>query len=262
MTAAVRPSDIAEREENPRAVAGHNNPPPYDPDSFSVIVEGVDEFAAACGEWLDLAEISTEEEAGYLVDFIAGARKNLKEVEAWRVEAKRPHDEAAKAVQNAARRPVDTLDRVIKRALDLLTPYQTKRRREEEERARLQREEARRKAEEAARLAAQAADCNDIAGEVAAETAQKEAEKLARAADWIEAKSGAVQSASGGGRTVALVNIRSAEIENMAAVFMFFRARPEVVDVLQRLATAHVRAAGWDGKDIPGTRTVIEEKAR
>lgn len=261
MTAAIRPSDIVQRDDPPPPV-GHNSPPPYDPDAYVRMVEGVQDFAAAGGEWLDLEKIETDKEAQYLVDFVSGARKKLKDVEAWRVDAKRPHDLAAKMVQDAARRPVDTLDRVIKRALDLLTPYQQRKKREADERAAREREEARKKAEEAARLAEQAAARNDIAGEIAAEAQAKEAALQSRAADKMEATGGSVQSASGGGRTVALVTVRTVAIEQPMQVFMFFRDRPEVLDVLQRLSNAHVRAAAWDGKDIPGTKTVVEERAR
>ena len=258
---AIRPSDIVQRDDPPPPM-GDNRPPPYDPDAYARMVDGVQDFAAAGGEWLDLAEISTDEEAQYLVDFVSGARKKLKDVEAWRVDAKRPHDLNAKMVQDAARHPTNTLDRVIKRALDLLTPFQQRKKREAEEKAAREREEARKKAEEAARLAHQAVARNDIAGEVAAEAQAKEAALQARAADKMEATGGAVQSASGGGRTVALVSVRTVSIEQPMQVFMFFRERPEVLDVLQRLANGYVRAAAWDGTDIPGTKTVTEEKAR
>ena len=260
MSSPVRPSDMAAQDAPP--AIGHNRPPAFDPDIYAEKVQRVDEFAAAGGEWLDLKEIQTDAEAQHLADFIAGARKLAKDVEAWRVEAKKPHDDAAKLVQQAAKRPADTLDRVIKKALDLLTPYQVKKKREAEELATRQREEARRAAEEAERLAAQARARNDIAGEVAAEAAAQEAAEAENAADKLAATGGAVQSASGGGRTIALVETRSAEIIAPMQVFMFFRDAPEVQDVLQRLANAHVRAKGWDGKDIPGTKTIVERKAR
>lgn len=51
-------------------------------------------------------------------------------------------------------------------------------------------------------------------------------------------------------------------IDNPVQVFMFFRDRPEVLDVLQRLANGYVRAAAFDGNPIPGTHIVTEERAR
>lgn len=260
MTAPVLPSDIAPRDVLPPRT--HNNPPPFDPDIYAAKVAKVEAFAEAGGQWLELGQITTEEQATYLADLIDGARKLAKEIEAWRVEAKRPHDEMGEAVQKAAEHPKDTIDRVIKKALDLLTPWQVQKKRAEEARAAAAREEARKRAEEAQRLAAAAMARYDIAGEVAAEQAAAEAKDMARAADRIEATGGQVQSASGGGRTIALVKVRSARIEKPLPVFMFFRDHPDVVDVLQRLANAHVRAKAWDGKDIPGTHTITEEKAR
>lgn len=259
MNSPVKPSDVKPREEAPPP-AGHNNPPPYDPDKFAELVNAAKEFADAGGEWLDLKQITTEEQAEYLADFIAGARKKLKEVETWRVDAKKPHDDAGKAVQAAAAKPKTILETSIKKALDLLTPYQTEKKRRAEEEARKREEEARRQREEAERLAAQAAARNDIAGEVEAERLKKDAERQEKAAQ--RPVSGAVGSATGGGRTVSLVSVRSAVIDNPLQVFLFFRERPEVLDVLQRLANGYVRRAEYDGKDIPGTHTVVEERAR
>lgn len=260
MTAPVTPADIAPRAALPPRT--HNNPPAFDLDIYAAKVAKVEAFAEAAGQWLDLEAIQTEEQARYLADFIAGARSLAKDVEAWRVEAKRPHDLMAKAVQDAAALPKATLDRVIRKALDLLTPYQSRKAREAEAEAARKREEARQRAEEAQRLAAAALARHDIAGEVAAEAAEKEAADLLRAADKMEKTGGAVGSASGGGRTIALVTVKTVVIEKDLPVFLFFRSHPDVIDVLQRLANAHVRAKAWDGKDIPGTTTKTEEKAR
>lgn len=259
MNDAVRPSDVVARQESPPP-SGHNNPPPFDVDRLSALMSSVNEFADAGGEWLDLERIETEEQAQYLTDFIGGARKKLKEVETWRVDAKKPHDDAGKAVQAAALKPKSVLDAVIERALGLLTPYQVEKKRKAEEEQRRLAEEARRQKEEADRLSAQAAQRNDIAGEVEADRLRAEAEKVARAAE--RPASGAVGSASGGARTVALVSVKTVQIDNLMQVFMFFRERPEVLDVLQRLSNGYVRASGFDGKDIPGTRTIIKEVAR
>lgn len=259
MNSPVKPSDVKARDDAPPP-RGHNNPPPYDPEAFAALVNDAKAFADAGGEWLDLKKIETEEQAQYLVDFIDGARKKLKDVEAWRKDAKRPHDEAGKAVQDAAAKPKGFLESSIKKALDLLTPYQVEQKRKREEEARRREEEARRQKEEADRLAAQAAARNDIAGEVEAERQRKEAEKAEKAAQ--RPVTGAVGSATGGGRTVGLVTVRSAVIDSPMQVFMFFRDRPEVLDVLQRLANGYVRAASFDGKPIPGTHTITEEKAR
>ena len=259
MNSPVKPTDVRPTQSAPAPV-GHNGPPPYDPDKYAELVRGAQEFADAGGEWLDLAQIDTEEQAQYLVDYIAGARKKLKDVEAWRVEMKRPHDLAAKAVQDAAGWPKSLYEASIDKALKLVTPFQQKKKREAEERQRQEAAAAEAKRQEAERLAAQAAARNDIAGGVEAERLAKEAERQTRAAE--KPATGAVGSASGGGRTVALVSVKVAVIDNPLQVYMFFRDRPEVLDVLQRLANGYVRSAKFDGKDIPGTHTITEERAR
>ena len=260
MNTPVKPSDVVSAQANPRAVPGDNKPPPYDVEIFAKLCADAQEYADAGGEWLDLERIETEEQAQYLADYIAGARKKLKEIEAWRVGAKRPHDEAAKSVQAAAARPKGTIEESIKKGLDLITPYQQEKKRKADEQARREREEAERQRQEAERLSREAAARNDIAGEVEAARLAKEAEASAKAA--ARPTSGSVGSASGGGKTIALVEVRSAKITNLMHVFMFFRERPEVLDVLQRLANGYVRAKGFDGKDVPGTNTITTEKAR
>lgn len=246
---------------NDRAIMGGNNPPPYDPDKLADLSGSVDEWMRASTDIRAKHNpISSESEAQLLTDHIGGLRGLAKKVDAARVEAKKPHDEAAKAVQ-AAFTPLT--DR-IKRALDAMLAMQGDwlTRKNEEERRRKAEEQrladaARAEAERAAR---EAAASGDLDAEVEAERKRKEAEDLEKlAARETKVNAG---SATGAGRTVALVEVREAELVNIAQLFLHFRDHPKVSELLLSLANAELRSKDWNGKDIPGTRTRIEKRAR
>ena len=238
----------------------HNGPPLVDPDLLAQSRQKVEDFAAAGKAWLDLGEITTDEQAQDLADFIAGANKVSKRIDEARVAAKRPYDDAAKGVQALFKPLVDIIDLSVVRVKPLQLAWikkkQAKIDAEQAEKRRLA-EEARIAAENAA---ARAAVTNDIAGEIEAEALRKQADELEKAGSKdIRAQ---VQSASGGGRTMSLRVRKEAEIVDINNLFRHYRAHPEVAATLKRLADADIRARDWDGKDIPGTRTIEKETAQ
>jgi hypothetical protein len=236
---------------------GDNNPPPYDVEVHDRCRKVVEDFCDAAGEWADLKELTTEVQAEKLTDFVSGARKVKKMVDDARVAAKKPHDEAAKAVQSAFTSLLDKLDRSIAFAKPLQEAFLRRKKKEEEERKAAELAEANRRREEAEAAAARAAANNDVSWLVDAEKAAADAEKAAKAA--AKPVQAGVKSATGGGRTMALREVKTVRLDNLSLVFAFFKDAPEVRDVFQRLANAHVRAASWDGIDIPGTTTIREE---
>ena len=238
---------------------GHNRPPPYDAEALLVLVNRTDEFMAASTAIRQKAvPIQNEEHAALLTDHIGGLRGLVKQVDEARKAAKKPHDDAAKAVQEAFN-PI--LDR-IKRALDFMLNEQTvwldKKAAAEAARKAEEQRIAREKQAEADRLAREAAASGDFDAEARAEAAKKEADKLAKEA----AKAATVNqgSASGAARTVGLVTVRSAKITNINLLFLHYRDRPEVAEVLLRLANADIRAKDVDDSLIQGIE-IIETKA-
>ncbi|MDP1577513.1 MAG: hypothetical protein Q8L76_12240, partial [Cypionkella sp.] len=178
-----------------------------------------------------------------------------KRIDEARVSAKRPYDDRAKAVQAAFAPMLDEIDRCVTR----LKPMQAAWLRIEQARLDAGREEKRRAAEEL-RQQAEAAELmakanNSIGGEIEAERLTKEADDMQKAADR-EVKAQA-KSASGAGRTMSMRKIKVAKINNQNAVYMFFRDRIEVADILQRLANGAVRA----GQVVPGTMVDEVESA-
>lgn len=237
---------------------GHNQPPPYDPEVLAAHAAKTDEFLKASQQWLNLPQIETEEHAGQLADQIDGLRGLYRKVDTARKDAKKPHDDAGKAVQDA----FNPLLTKLKTAADKLKPklaaYADAKARAEAEAKRKAEEESRAKAAEAEAALKAAQEANDIGAQVEAEEAAKAAEKAQ--ADAARKQSAGVKSASGAGRTMSLRTVKEVEITNINVLFMALRDDPEVRDTLHRVATRRVRASGYEkGATLPGI-TVTERK--
>lgn len=237
---------------------GHNNPPPYDPDALAELNEKVSEFLKATQTWLSLEKIETEIHAGQVTDQISGLRGLWKKVDTARKSAKKPHDDAGKAVQ-AAFNPLLTK---LTRAADALKPklavYAEEKAAREEEARKIAGAEAQKQAEEAKAKLAEAEAAGDIGAQVEAEEAAKEAEEAQTKA--ARPVSSGVKSATGAGRTMSMRKVKEVEITNLNVLFMHYRDRPEVSELLQRLATAEVRSKDYDpAKPVPGVN-VTERK--
>ncbi len=229
---------------------GHNRPPIVDPDLLVAEKKRVAEFADAAGAWLDLGKIETEEQASRLRDFIDGARGVVKAIDAARIEAKRPHDEAAKAVQDAFRPLLDTVERAIARTKPLLTAYLEEKRRVEEKR-RADEAAAAREAAAAAEAAARAAEArHDVAGEAEAAAALDAAHAAEKAAQR-EVKVG-VASATGGGRSAGLRAMKHAKVVNWNLAFIAVRDDTAVQDAITGALNRIIRAKDYDGHEIAG----------
>lgn len=244
--------------DNDRAVIGGNNPPPFDPETHAEYQATVAEFMAVSKQWLDLEAIATQQQAEQLADQVTGLRGLFKKVDDARKAAKKPHDEAGKAVQDAYNPILAQLKRAGDALKEKLGVWATKRE-EEERQQKAQEAEAARKAQaeadERARIAAQT---NDISAQVEAEAAQKAAADKAKAAEkTIDAS---VRSASGAGRTMATRTVKDVQITNINVLFMHFRDHPDVADVLTRLATAKVRAKGYDPDQDPIAGIKVTER--
>lgn len=232
---------------NPRAVMGANYPPPYDPEVLKQAVDKASGLADVAGAWLDLSEIGSAEESQMLTDFITGARAVEKEIEAARVAAKKPHDEAAKAVQEAFKRPLSIVEKVLDKAKKLQGGWLIKERQRAEAEKRRLAEEAARLAREAEAEAARAARANDVVGEAEAEEKAREAAKVAKEAE--RAAKVKADSYTGAGRAMSLRKVKTAEITNPRAVCNYFIEDPALLELLHRLATAAIRR----GQTVPGT---------
>ena len=84
--------------DNPRAVAGHNNPPPSPLEAAEARIKNLrDEITF----WLDGDPIPNQEVADDITNRLDEVRKAVKQADAERKAEKKPHDDAAKAVDAA-----------------------------------------------------------------------------------------------------------------------------------------------------------------
>lgn len=158
--------------------AGHNKPPPFD--AWSMHIE--DLFALVSDSTAG-GKVETDEQEAALDGLLDDFRKARKEADAERAAEKKPHDDAAAAIQTKWKPLLTKCDAATAEIKGLLTPYRTARQAAKDEAARKAREEA-----EAAQKAAQATlqQSEDLEARFAAEEQLKQASKLAAVANKID----------------------------------------------------------------------------
>lgn len=156
----------------------HNNPPP---DAAFTI--HVDDLFALLSDTLAGGEVSTDEQEAAIDELMDEFRRASKDADKARAEEKKPHDDAAKAIQIKWKPIIEKADRGTVACKDALTPYRTAKQRAKDEAAREAREKAEAKAE-AAREALQKSD--DLETRFAAEQELEAAAKLTSVANRID----------------------------------------------------------------------------
>lgn len=238
---------------NPRAVIGANNPPSDDPlDAFAVHIGDLFDEAQ---HFLDGAGVNSQAEAdavGRLMDLLRTAGRDADKA---RAAEKKPHDDAAKAVQARWKPLIDKADLAVSTCKKALAPYLQ--RIADEQRAR--EEAARAEAEAKARAAAEAvraAAHDDLAAQEAAQAAEAEAKAAEREA---KRAANARPQAAGGARAATLRTYYRPELVNAnEALRHFIAIRPDDVKAaLQRLAEIEVQNGA---RSIPGFNIIAEER--
>lgn len=249
--------------DNPRATVGDNRPPPFDPDVVEKLNAEGAQFLDAAGKWIENGKIQSEDDAQRLNDFIAGLSKRYKAADDARKAAKRPHDDAGKAVQAAFKPILDKIDTAKQRVQPLLSDWMNEQERKRKEEAERQRKAAEFARQEAERKAAEAAARNDVSGEIDAAAAQEEADRLQKEADRAAKARTNVGSATGGGRTASLRTFVEVEVTNARVLFMRYAENPHLLACLRDLASAEARAKGFDTEkdEIPGAKITITKRA-
>ncbi|MEM7212324.1 MAG: hypothetical protein AAF479_10605 [Pseudomonadota bacterium] len=230
---------------------GHNSGEAADP-----FKERVNEFGRAAVEW-GKVEID-DSNAEQLNDFIEGARALRKEVDAARVVAKKPYDDASKNVQSVFKPLIEAVDKAGKIAKGLQTSYL---RRKEEEQERQREAEMQLAAEAEAAAQAEAKEAEESGDFVAAAEAEAKVEKTAKKLDEVQKPVKAqVKSASGAGRTASMRTFRKAKITSVPLALAYYRDHPKVADLILELADADIRRAGKEPITIPGIEIVEERR--
>lgn len=228
---------------------GHNQPPPFE--AFSIHIDGLLEEGRV---WLDGA-VKDEADAAGVSKLLDMFRAVKKDADAQRAAEKKPHDDAAKAVQAKWKPLLDRAETAINACKAALAPYLA--RKEAEQRAAA--DKLRREAEEkaaAARAAMQTADPGNL---VACERAEALA-TIATKADK-QARSAARErvQAAGGDRAVSLRTTHKPVLVNpREALRWYVTTNPDAIkNFLVRLAEQDVRAGA---RSIPGFE-IAEVKA-
>lgn len=240
--------------DNPRAVIGGNAPPsPFD-EAEKAVNDAYEEAAL----WLDGAEVADQDTADGLSNLLAVVRAAEKMADAARVEEKRPHDEAAKAVQAKYKPLLDKAKRAADGCKTALAKWLAKVEAEKRAAAEAAHAEAAAKRREA-EAAIRASDAANLAEREAAEAKLKEAKKA-------EAKAAATarDTAKAGGGMGRAVGLRTVHIPVMtdatAAARHYWKAQPEAMrEFLQGLADKDVRAGA---REIPGFKIREEKRAQ
>lgn len=225
---------------------GGNAPPLIDPEKLAEAERLTKEALALAKAQREAGPIKDAQRASLVSDVVAALRAAFKAVDAIRVEQKKPHDDAADAVQKAFKVFLNALESDANAIKTMAAQWLA------EEQKRQAEEKARREAE-ARRQQDEAWAAKQLAEAKGDTLAVAQAEEKAKAAEAAEAAAQKVQkakmeSASGGGRTMALRTQAYAQINNWRAVFMHFENEPDVREILQRLADREIRA----GLTVPG----------
>lgn len=212
---------------------GHNAPPPFE--AWSLHIEDLFKLVS---DTTAGGTVQNDEQEAALDALLDDFHKARKAADTERAAEKKPHDDAAKAVQVRWKPLLDKCDMAAEEIKRLLTPYRTAKQRAKDEAARKAREEA-----EAKRLEAEAAlrQSDDLEARFEAEETLKQAQKLAAVANRID------RTATG------LRTYWEAEItDRKAALLHYLKEQPEAFSsLIQELADRDARNEATR-RDIPG----------
>lgn len=220
--------------------AGHNNPP-----ADAAFGLHIDERFSLLSDTLAGGDVKTDEQDAAIDALLDDFRKASKDADKERAAEKKPHDDAAKAVQAKWKPIIEKADRGATACKEALTPYRTAKQRAKDEAARAARAEA-----EAREKAAQDAlrQSDDLETRFTAEQELQAAKKLTAVANKID------RSATG------LRPIWTHRIINRRELLMHVLERyPEdLADMLNELVRQKVAGGA---RSIPGVEITEEKRA-
>lgn len=212
-----------------------------------------DDLYAEAAHFIDGAPVETQGQADALAKIITDAKQIRKDADAARVEEKRPHDDAGKAVQEKWKPVLTRVDDVIAAVQKPLTGW-----------LQAQEVQARRIADEAQaeadRLAAEAIAAVKTSGSLEDLTATRELQDAAVKAGKIAKQAGKAKShAQGGGRAIGLRTYWDAEMTDSAAALRWAREThpDDLKEFLRELAGKAVNAGA---REIPGFTITNQRK--
>lgn len=213
----------------------------------------VDDLYAEAANFVDGAPVETQGQADALATIITSAKQIRKDADAARVEEKRPHDDAAKAVQEKWKPVLTKVDDVIAAVQKPLTAWLQA---QEAERQRIAQEAQ----AEADRLAEEAIAAARTSGSLESLSATRELQDAAFDAAKVAKRAGKAKShVQGGGRAIGLRTYWEAEMTDSASALRWAREThpDELKEFLRELAGKAVNAGA---REIPGFTITNQRK--
>lgn len=224
------------------------------PDPFEGFELELDSLFEEAKNYLDGQPIETQEQADDISRILSRLRRATKDADEYRKAEKRPHDEAAAAVQAKWNPPIQRAKLAEDTAKNALAAFLRKQEEVQRAAAEVARQEAARLASAAAQAAHQAKP-DDLAGKATARILQENAAAATRQADKLDKARAQVRGAE---RAVSLRSVWTpALVDPMAALKHYMAAQPDALkDWLLDQARKDVRTGK---REIPGFN-ITEEK--
>ena len=226
-------------------------------DPFVLISESINDLLLEAENFLDGSPIETEEQEAAVASILTRLRREANAADDQRKAEKKPHDDAAKAVQTKWTPLLSKADLAVQCAKNALAAFLQKKEAAQRAAVEAATEEARRQAEAAAQ-AAQQAKPDDLAGRQTARILQENAAAAEKQAARLARKP--VQ-AKGGERAVGLRSVWTPTLTDPVAALKHYRERePDELKIwLVEQASKDVRSGA---RSIPGftiteTRTAV-----
>lgn len=242
-------------KEPPVAQMGHNNPP--EPTPLETAKETISLLDVEAANWFDGTPIESQAQADDVARLIDAARKARAKFDNDRKAEKKPHDEAAKAVDAAWKPVIADAERIVEIGKAAQTPWLIK----QDEAKRALEEATRKAAEEAAAEARRLAEQAD--GSLAAAKARDAAIEDAKRAEWV-AQQAANEKASAKGagmtRAVSLRTTWRCEVKDRRALLNHI-AKTHPDDLSAFLDEWAARAVRGGQHELPGVEAWAEKAA-
>lgn len=233
---------------------GHNNPP--EPTPIEAARETISLLDVEASAWFDGTPIENQAQADDVARLIDAGRKAKQKFDADRKAEKKPHDEAAKAVDAAWKPLIADADRIVEIGKAAQTDWLIKIDREKRATEELMRKAAEEAAAEARRLAEQSD------GSLAAAKARDAAIQDAKAAAWAAEQAASDKAGSKGAGMARAVTLRTtwrSEVRDRRALLNHI-AKTHPADLSAFLDEWAARAVRGGSHELPGVH-VWQEKA-
>lgn len=245
-------------EENRLGIGGNN--PPEEMTPFTAASQRVTELVETANVWLaSVKEIGDTDTAVACQGFLDQVSAESKAVETDRRTEKKPHEDAAKAVDTKYRPLSTRLDTIKSLLLPLKTGWLQKEQARKDAEAKAAREEADRLRKLAEEAAAAATQNTTVEAVIAVDEINASAKQSEAAARRIENSKAQVRS-NFGTRASGLRTYWSAKITDFDKALMHYKRDPRVRELIQSLADADARAMK-DEINVPGVESVSEQRA-